>query len=394
MINDKYHNINNFNEVKSIDDLLDQYENDKATVIKLIEENTTELLNTIYTFLSIDNTCRKNLNKNNQYADFSCTRCEELSHIFDFDTYELNEPYIIQSGKLQGLSLIVIENKIDELSLKWTNNKIKGDNFTIKILITWYIEHLFKCNNIPHALNLYTGFICNNKGYLLYKIPIINNEICNFDCIIEQKCNINIVYGILLQILVIFNELNKINFSYGNPVCSSLLFEEVPCDYNYIYDNINYNIKSEYTVKISSLDKSSITVNNIDIFPVCHQINSIINNNFMVKCTDTTNECMFKINPRFLNSTFNHLKYTSPKSIDFYLLIISMMFNEDFFNIVINNEKCYGIWKCIWNDQHKIVENKIKNNMTDNNIFNVLKDIEMFIDPYKNIFNEIKTNPF
>ena len=187
---------------------------------------------------------------------------------------------------------------------------IIGDPFTIKTLITWMISKIFNDDNIPNFIQMHTAFICNNIGYSLYDMPGIGtiyelhklskyhedkrhkspklkglkhdesiqinfpkhihrgfspieniNEVARIDS--NHRLKSEIANDIIIQLLVIMSELSKINFSHGTPSIHSLIFDDVPV--SYVYDNVH--IDSQITVKISDMNNSSATFNNVHYFP-------------------------------------------------------------------------------------------------------------------------------
>lgn len=369
------HDIYTCKKVKSLEEILNLYDYHKKQIVELLKNNPSELINRLWTdYLNIDQTCQKT-------NELKCSSCDLLSHVMD-DNQELNSPFKINSGE----SFILTENKMNKPYLKWSHKNIKGDFFTVKILVTWIIEDYLNKKNIPHSLHLYNAFICHHHGYLLYKIPTINNELCHFDRLIEFKYTKDIIYGILCQLTVLFNELSNLYFSLGNPATAVLLFDKTPCHYEYMYNNIRYKMVCEYTLKLADLSNSSIKVNNIVLFPQ-HDIMSLLNNHFNFNYYTVDNQS-YIIKDDYLNPHFNSIKHALPVSIDFYLIILSMMNNDNFFNTVMENQECYDLWKSLWQGQESIIEQRLID-MNHDDLYRLLTTIKLHVDPYKFVFDNI-----
>lgn len=373
MIN-RYHNMQCGDEVYSLEQILEQYQINKENILNLLKTNVNELVDHLWQYyLCIDHYCQ-------QHA--LCSPCDVLTHI----QYEkkVNVPFKIKSGE----TLILTKTKVHQPFLELHKNKLKGDLFTIKLLVTWIIEQHLNKMNLPNSLNLYNAFICNHEGYLLYQIPVINNELCRFDRLIEYKYNKEIVYGLLTQLTTLFHSLSSLSFSMGRPFHQSFLFDKEPCQYEYTYNNIRYKIDCEYTLKLSDLSHSSLIYNNTLLFPE-NCVNEMMFNHFNINCykKETT---YYIINNDCLNSYFMNTKINLPLATDFYLIILSMMTNDNFFNAVMENQDCYDLWKGLWsNGQEGLIEQRLIEMGEDQPVYTLLNDVQLLNDPYKNVFNNI-----
>ena len=119
MINN-YHNIQYCDQVHSLEQILEQYEINKASILDLLKTNTSELKNLWQFYLCMDQYCHNQL----------CSQCELLTHIQN--DYVVNQPFKIKTGEY----LILTKTKVYHPYLKCVDKKIKGDFFTIKLLIT------------------------------------------------------------------------------------------------------------------------------------------------------------------------------------------------------------------------------------------------------------------
>lgn len=372
MINYNHH-IESCDKVHNLEQILKQYDNIKIDILDKLKKNCQDVVNHLWQiYLGVDYYCQN---------ESLCSQCELLTHIQP--QYMVNTPFQIKIGDY----LILTKNKVDYPFLKINHNQIKGDVFTIKLLITWIINQHLEYYQLPLCIHLYNGFICNHYGYLLYKIPVINEELCHFDRLLEYKYSNNIVYGILTQLITLFHTLSKLDFSMGHPSQQSFLFDKTPCQYIYIYNNIRYNIQCDYTLKLSDLSESSLKFNNILLFPQ-NCVNELIHNHFKKTYCQIDNN-MFVIT-KDVNPLFNNIKFTLPSSIDLYLVILSMMCNDNFFNTVMENQDCYDIWKSLWVDnQENMMEQRLIDMKENQPIDTLLSNIHVNINPYKNIFNNI-----
>jgi hypothetical protein len=241
----KFNDIKYMNDVIETDILLVEYNKNKNYIIKLIENDPKKLVNMIWKTLTNDKYCTVNMNKNNLTNNtetdvVSCIHCDNLLEYVGEDLYDL---FLIDNNTMM-ITSVEVRNAYLRLV---TNNKVKGDNFTVKILVTFYVEHLFKNAKIPHGLNMITSYICNHVGYSLYHMPTVNGELFALSSLVDtldkNKLN-NIMYGIMIQIIVIFHELQKIKYSSGNPSINAFLFSDTVCKYEYD----GFLIECDYTM--------------------------------------------------------------------------------------------------------------------------------------------------
>lgn len=360
------------NDVQDIDYLMNEFEQDKDNIVYLAKKNPKELVSSIWNeLLAYDNNCHVMMK--NIEEDIACTHCQHMMQMTDMNQYNVGELFKVTYGKRKGDSMIIVENEIKHVYLKWvSNNKIKGDNFTIKILVTWLVEDLFTSAGLPHALQMVTSFICNHVGYSLYKMPNVKGELCTFGMVLEQKKKDAVVYGILLQLVVIMNELEKVSFSFGNPSINAFLFDGKVCDYDYQ----KKEIKCPFTMVLSDMSKSSLKINNVLLFPN-NSINSVMNNNFMDSGYKSVANDKYIIKDYLFDIVFDKVKYQLP-SIDFYLILLSMTEEPIFMEVVTKNEQCKNLWQLIWGE--KVV------NEYD---FTILKDVELYKNPMQHILNNL-----
>jgi hypothetical protein len=368
----KFNDIKYMNDVIETDVLLVEYNKNKNYIVKLIENDPKKLINNVWKILNNDKYCMVNMNKENLLQDdvISCVHCDNLLEYVGDDLYDL-------FPLLEHYMMITATEVRNAYLRQVSGNKIKGDNFTVKVLTTFYIEHLFKNAKIPHALNMITSYRCNNVGYSLYSMPTVKGELFALSSLVdtlypEDPLKLNdIMYGILIQLIVIFNELQKINFSFGNPSINAFLFSDKVCKYEYA----GFLIECDYTMVLSDLSKSSMVVNNVLYFPECNKVNGVINNNFMTN-NFTVKDKQYVIHEYLLDGVMNYTKYNLPSSADFYLTIVSLAQDPIVYDIIMNNEKCHKVRDLIWSQQ--IID-----------LNDPLRNTQLHMNPSEYVFNNL-----
>jgi hypothetical protein len=213
-------------------------------------------------------------------------------------------------------------------------------------------------------LNLYTAFICNNKGYSITDKP-------DFISINDLQLNAGIVRSIINQLLVSLLELETINFSHGNAGAHALVFMNEPISYRYG----TQHIEGPITLKIVDLWQSSATFANIHYFSKDIKNDMQIHKSVFIpeieNVTCKSNYCKTATIPvyRLTDSTIDIYRamrhHGTPLfvgSFDFYCFMVSLMMDKTFYQTVISDSKLYSLWKEMFQPEDlQYVENKIKN---------------------------------
>jgi len=350
-----YHDMKVGDQNYKLEVILKNYQAVKKQILNQLKTDSSSIVYQLWNFyLSQDKMCHAN-----------CSQCQMISHLSN--DIIINEPFMIKTGQ----TLMLRQTAVRPF-LKWTNDQIKGDAVTIKILVTWILEDVL---NLPHTINLLTAYICRHNACLLYEVPTINEELCDFERLLEYQYTKDIVYGLLCQIIVLYQALSKQQFSHGRSHINSFLFNKTPCDYTYEYNKKSYHIQCDYTLQLADVSYSSIKYNNHLLFPH-HTVVNILCNHF---------HSQHKQTHTFVVNDIEGIKHTLPLSIDLYLVILSMMENDNFFNTVMENQNCYDLWKNLWQQQEGLVEQRLMNNDKS------LTEIKMYVDPYPYLFNYITT---
>ena len=338
----KYRNIKHWEEVLNIDDIMNEYLNDKKHIISLLEDDPEKLTKIWKEILCNDDTCQMNMH---HVSDFACANCLNMSHIIDYR--KIGEPFNILTGSLAGQDLLLTETKVPYAYLTLENNKMKGDDFTMKVLFLWIIEDLFY-NKIPNIVHLKTAFICHNKGYTLYHAPTIDHELCDFDCVLQLESPPSI-YGILSQLIVIFNELKNIEFVFGRPSIYSFLFDKKPC--SFLYQQIP--IKCQYTLCLANCEKSSAKIHNLYLSSG-NRIGELQTNNYARYIE--VKEDQYKI-----KNHFNIEEIRKKPGLDFYFTLLSMYENQDFLQMVREDVDALALINTFWNHEEMIKQGDFSN---------------------------------
>jgi hypothetical protein len=98
---------------------------------------------------------------------------KDVSNYFNFSSLkDLSYSRILASDKLKDLSgsRILASDKLKDLS---DSRILASDKFTNNMLINWYLQE--NILNLPHILENYISFVCNDYGYNLYEYSDIGN---------------------------------------------------------------------------------------------------------------------------------------------------------------------------------------------------------------------------
>jgi hypothetical protein len=378
MIN-KYHSLDCCDSNRGIDKLFNNYQKDTDSIYNLVINDPNKLIEILWTQESpfcIDINCRCCMGDGDRRSAFSCSQCKNISKIKDLRKSELT--FEVQCGINIGKQIIILPYKISNLFICYDNKNseiyksymlqkcncdiamdlkfIRSDPFTNRILLMSVITKIFKNKKLPHTMNLYTAFICGNKGYSMLENPTIGSldhlhKIPEYHT--KDLCSpllYKITKTIITQLVIALNELSHINFSHGNPSIESLVFGTENVSYK--YDEVN--VSGDITLKIVNFWKSSATFSNTRYFSGDIKTELYLENNILVPKMQTMmidNNKYYKIGHNNINMLIAMNNSGIPiflGSFDLYCFFVSLMCDQSFYISVIKNKDLYSLWKSIW----------------------------------------------
>jgi len=287
-------------------------------------------------------------------------------------------PNIIELAKCSSATC-ALPSKDSGLSMlnKYSNIEYLGsDKFTNNMLINWYLNNEL---NIPHIINMYISFVCNNKGYNVYEYLDIGNinSFQEFPEFLETSgkpsptakaddktpISKDVVLSIIVQLFSCLHSLRKYDFSHGNPDTNSLKFKNEPVSYNYD----GFHVTSPITLKLLDFSTSGCSANKIRLYS-----KSIVAEEELKKRTyeavidtvvlnkDEGNVTVYRLkNPKkYIKSSilFMYMKHLGlpvySASFDAYSFMMVLMSERSFYTTVVNNKKLNDFWRKMWvNDE-------------------------------------------
>ena len=361
---------------------------------------------------------------NFQLEGNKCHNCNTLSYLFNDGNIKYNIPFKIQSGKNEGKEIIVnkypktnnlgkyiIENetkKVDDYLLDklplidLCNNSFKEIFKYPKLInndseIYHYIstsvllDYIFnKYSNETKIKNLFlSSYICDYL-HIIKLNP--NGGIGTFNKLLENgTLNINIVKGIFIQLLFYFMYLNSMKsyFTHGSPCLEFLSFEKTP----YNYEQKNVLINSPVTLFIEPGKYTSLVYD--DYYKSKYHILQKYDENIIMGIEDinlhlffdnnsknkyvfgkSNNPCLqkylekriftFKLTENIITFVQNS-GYNIFPSLDFYIFLISMLLEKEFYNTFISDSKLYKILTLIiLPEQFQMFNEKLKEHHVKN----------------------------
>lgn len=381
MIHNKYHSLDCCDSNRGVDKLFNNYRKDIDLIYNLIVNDPDKLMSIIWSQespLCIDTNCRCCMGYGDRRSAFSCSQCKNISKIKDFRNLDLT--FKIQCGINNGKQIIILPHEIPNLFICYdTKNSEKyksymiqncdciidedlrficSDSFTNRMLIMSAITKIFRDKKLPHTMNLYTSFICGDKGYSMLENPTIGSlndlhKISEYHTKPENMCSAflsKITKTIITQLVITLNELSHISFSHGNPSIESLVFGDEHVSYKYD----NFNVNGDITLKIVNFWKSSATFSKTRYFSdnIKSQLHlecnvlipkiqiTMINNNKYYKIDHNNIDILISMNnsgiPVFLGS------------FDLYCFFVSLMCDQSFYMSIIKDNDLHLLWKSIW----------------------------------------------
>ncbi len=316
---------------RNVDLMLEQFSKDRSKITNLLKTNPDTLVSTLWNYnspISKDDDCLFQIGKSlslsiadilEKKSDISdsminyyvCPQCKNMKRLIDFKKTKEGEPFILECGEKAGSSLYYEEKDISLYLIKEkepksvkkayqnpfltdlakcssatcalpSNNSglsmlnkysqmeyLGSDKFTNNILINWYLNEQ---NNIPHIIEMFISFVCNNEGYNIYEYLDIGNinSFQEFPEFLEttgkpsptakadDKTPISrdVVSSIIVQLFACLHSLRKFDFSHGNSSTDTLKFKNEPV--SYIYEGVH--VSSPVTLKLLDFSTSGCSV--------------------------------------------------------------------------------------------------------------------------------------
>jgi hypothetical protein len=363
---------------------LEQYNRERNQLANIIKENPNIISKAMWKILSCDGYCMFLLGEGNKDTAGKCPQCKNLSRLTNFDSNIITLECGKESGK--NLNLIkfnnvntYIKNKDLPLSVSrrfltkcnydscepnsinnQSTNYISFDEFSNGIMVNVLLQNT-PLNN--HIIKLYTGFICGKNGYYLIENPELS--------LYDLKLNNKIVKNIIYQLLCFFDQSSNFDFTLGNPSLNSIVFASKTIKYTYK----NIKINCPVTLKLTNFNNSGITINNTRVYSSTPLAETYAKKSLYLPqiSTNTDGISYFKLS-NDTASFFLYLRYMGVAlysgAFDFYALIIALMTNKVFYDIVINDHKLFELWKSMWKPCcfEKINNNIIKYHNTDKSV--------------------------
>ena len=267
-----------------------------------------------------DSKCQSLLGTGSIRATHSCFHCTNLSRVTDFQLKPLDTPFYLNHGVYEGTQVEIKKYPIKTPYIIVKPNKVRGDPFSLYFLTSIYLSNHFINQKLPHFPMVYTEFICGKNGYYLqdHYQPIKN---CTKLLVIDD---------LLKQILVIFTELQEVNFFNGKLTYDNIAISSEKVSYGYS----SHRIKSNFTVKLINTFGSSITVGDYNFGP---DDNTFFNNTYdrPFRCTAG------RYSPIGIT---RHNKFVGT-GYDFYMIILSLVKLPQIKSQISDSK----IWKLMWN---------------------------------------------
>jgi hypothetical protein len=383
--------MSNFDEVRSTNEIFTLFEEQKETIIDMIDSNISELIDNLYTgdqLIKIDKSCRLNMGWGDVWSHYICPNCKILQRVVDIKSEDKSN-MVLQVGKMKGQVITIkkeyngklilkiateIKAGIDELYIVSPTiinytiandrkvNFYQLDRYTIDVLTSWLIERIMLGFRLPHYKTLYTTFICGEYNIRVNKHYPIK----------EYYLDLDMVYNWWRQLFVIFSTLENYGFLHGN---TTIRKKFQPHDYIYKERRITGKI----TLFLDNFERSTITVGGNRLLPETKRATQIRRNMEIDYQTKNDNKSYISLNDK--DSLMLSVTGLSifPGTIGFYSHIVTLMLDPDFNNWVKRDFKLNTIWNAMWlPSQLKLLESKIDQFQGDpNNAVQLLLGMEM-----------------
>lgn len=418
-----HHSTYNCFDNKAFTNMLDVWKKEKAQIYSLISNNSDDLIKNLWSNNSIllyDKKCCVKMGLGDVNSNYACSNCRKFDRFLKLDDNVEQNFTIPCSASLKNY--VISKNDISHLNLKEdleskrrmdnyltfypellscgtsTNLKkiITGDSFTISHIVHTGVSTIFEKESLPHITPIYTGFVCGSNGCnLISTSGTINSLITKKKYRYENDESIlspSLTYSILKQLVVMYCELKKINFSHGNPIIDNLEFNEEPVSYKYK----NVTIISDITLKMKNFETSSATFGNNHYYPESHNPKLWVQTGlFTPKININKTACnnayyTFDDNDFGVIYTLKHIGFPIfVGSLDLYVFIIDLMRVYEFHYSLMADAQCKKFWDTLWlsSEDNELVLDRILN--TNLSSYSILKGIKLKCELTNHLFEFI-----
>lgn len=265
------------------------------------------------------------------------------------------------------------------------------DTFTNRTIVRYIVQDIFEEMKLPHCSTLHHAYVKNKEGYTIYDMI----DLGSFqDFLRKIELTPKIAEDLIKQLVVIFSVLSEFDYNHGTASSQSLLFREEPVSYEYK----GMKVDAEFVAQLTDMWHSSITYygnhfyekSEVDVMPrfipeieqrlispaYCemHYINDLTR---PLACPASSKEHCFTKNDyqlcerkdilffRFGGNTFEiyqHMRHLGiplyTGSFDFYCIMISLMCDKRFYDMIKSHSSLERIWAMMWlSEDYVAVEN-------------------------------------
>jgi len=367
-------NVLYYTDRMSIDDIFDIYRKERRAILKVIQNNPTELQNYLSgtkSLISRDDSCPSlifNPNEPNPHLKINrqCYHCRILSRLYNGsdEIYGNGISIILEHGIEKGNKLKIykcpnpnISVKVNYLSSMLLKKMLRietdlltcepilsnmtdltyigTDFFTNGLLVSLLLDQIFDQYERSYTSRIYTTFFCRDKAYVMKKDESVNTiidlDLSNFDMKI-----------FLTSLSESLNILKNYEFTFGNPTIDIL------------------GLTSNGQLRFLKLSGSGITIDKkTRLYYHTHDINfcfdRIISPMFEIinqKKKDGTIDVWYRFPSGDKLLTYLKLSHAGvpmfPSSLDIYSFWISLMSHENCRSKIVENPKLISIWESLW----------------------------------------------
>lgn len=400
--------------------ILTKFENDRRII--LFGFDKPDLTDIIKSNLSIDTACMSNMGRGNIHSNYKCNTCRSFDLICDLGNKNNKELYIANLDKClyvkdvancdyrfekdsESNSLINLITQIEGLTEcnicgnnEPTNSYLATGSWMNDVLLNWITDTILRGKNIPSTDRYLKVFICGNTGYTIREQNILSlDKLSEYHTITPE-----LIQSIVLQITIIFAELEKHNFIYGDSSWSNLGFINQAC--NYQYENIN--VESPVTIKLTNMSKASIDYKGVRVFPIetltrkewiLNLSNSITKLDYgsidVYNKKFVSQHLFYKINNS--DAAFKALYYSGYPlpgcSYDYYLIITSLLCHDYIYEVVKEDGKMKNLWTNMFSSRENVPQLLVTDEVTSKIVVECLNDIFLRCSVITSSIEEIKT---
>ncbi len=383
-------------DTANVDDLFDRWESEKNGILRVIHESP-------HVVTSVWNDPSRYSNDRYCSSYQLCPQCSNISHLSDSQRSFMVEcgsragqkynvssystmPSTVVKESLKALVSRLLQINPEVMKCGTDSNSanltyLASNPFANNLLVSWIVGDTLRNNNIPNREHVAIAYSCAGHSKLVVEdAKAVDSKLLSTP---DQ------VSALIRQLVVVYHCLNENSLNHGNPVISSLKYDEKAI--GYLYDGIL--VDCPFTLMLSNFSLSTISFGMSRLLPESSskwREQGLLFGPLVKPASCQTGFCesnTYTITSKNL-SLFQHMKYVGcplfTGSLDLYCFLVSLACMPGVMGLILSGDSLRHTWSKLWTIKDRETIEKRVSRVTGQpdalQVLSLLKDLELRCD--------------